>query len=99
MEAKVCLLISALLFSLGTFGVMTRRNAIGILISIELMFNAANLNMITFSSILGDPCGQALAIFGIAITAAEVVLGFGIAVLLFRTRRTVNADEVRLLKG
>lgn len=99
MEAKACLLISALLFSLGTFGVMTRRNAIGILISIELMINAANLNMVAFSSILGDAGGQALAIFGIAITAAEVVLGFGIAVLLFRTRRTVNADEIRLLKG
>lgn len=99
MELKPLFYLSIFLFSLGLYGVLSRRNALGILIALELIFNSANLNFGIFSLGWGNPAGVMTIIFGIALTAAEVVLGFAIVILLFRLRKTSNADEVHILKG
>ncbi len=99
MELKPLFYLSIFLFSLGLYGVLSRRNALGILIALELIFNSANLNFGIFSLSWGNPAGVMTIIFGIALTAAEVVLGFAIVILLFRLKKTSNADEVNILKG
>ena len=94
------LALGAFLFALGCFGVLTRRNAIGILMAIELMLNGTNINLIAFARYVwgGTPLGQVFVIFVITIAAVEAVVGLALVISIFRTRRTVNADEVDLLK-
>ena len=92
------LLFSALLFSAGVYGVLARRNAVMVLMAIELMLNAVNVNLIGFSSALHDVGGQIFALFVIAVAAAEVGIGLAIVILLFRNRASINVDEVNLLK-
>ena len=92
------LMFSALLFAAGVYGVLARRNAIMVLMAIELMLNAVNVNLVAFSAWLGDLDGQVFALFVIAVAAAEVGIGLAIVILLFRTRESINVDEVNLLK-
>jgi NADH:ubiquinone oxidoreductase subunit K len=92
------LLFSALLFSAGVYGVLARRNAVMVLMAIELMLNAVNVNLVAFSSRLHDVSGQIFALFVIAVAAAEVGIGLAIVILLFRNRASINVDEVNLLK-
>lgn len=93
------LLLSSALFSLGVFGVLTRRNAIAILLSIELILNAASLNFVVVGQALGHPQGVAFALFVIALAACEAAVGLAIVLGLYRTANTVLADRVNLLKG
>jgi len=92
------LVLSGLLFAIGLVGIMTRRNVLMILLCIELMFNAANLSFVAFARSLGDLGGQVAVFFVITVAAAEVTVGLAIAILLARQLKTLNADEVRLLK-
>ena len=93
------LTLAAVVFSIGLFGVMTRRNTVGILLGIELMLNAVNINLVAFSRFHGHVTGMVLTVFAICITVAEVALGLAIVILLFRSRRTAMADHVDWLKG
>ena len=92
------LFFSALLFSAGVYGVLARRNAVMVLMAIELMLNAVNVNLIGFSAQMKDGSGQIFALFVIAVAAAEVGIGLAIVILLFRNRASINIDEVNLLK-
>jgi NADH:ubiquinone oxidoreductase subunit K len=92
------LFFSAVLFSTGVYGVLARRNAVLVLMSIELMLNAVNVNLVGFSAWLHDITGQIFALFVIAVAAAEVGIGLAIVILIFRNRETINVDEVNLLK-
>ena len=92
------LVFAALLFSTGVYGVLARRNAVMVLMAIELMLNAVNLNLIAFSASLKDVSGQIFALFVIAVAAAEVGIGLALVILLFRNRASINVDEVDLLK-
>lgn len=91
--------LSAVLFLLGVVGVLVRRNAIIIFMSIELMLNAANLALVAFASHLDQVAGQVFVFFVMAVAAAEVAVGLAIIVNVFRARQTVYVDEVNLLKG
>ena len=91
--------LSAALFLLGVVGVLVRRNAIIIFMSIELMLNAANLALVAFASYLDQVAGQVFVFFVMAVAAAEVAVGLAIIVNVFRGRQTVYVDEVNLLKG
>lgn len=95
------LVVSALLFALGVFGALTRRNAIGILMSIELILNSANLNLVAFGRAWGSQGGepQVLALIVIGIAAAGAVVGLALVLAIYRHRKTISADEIRLLKG
>ena len=93
------LILSAVVFCIGLFGVTTRRNTIGILLGIELMMNAVNINLVAFSRFSGDITGMIFTVFTICITVVEAALGLAIVILLFRVRRTVTADHLDLLKG
>ena len=93
------LVFSLLLFSIGMIGVLTRRNAIIILMSIELMMNSANINFIAFSRLLGDLGGQLFAVFTIAVAAGEVAVGLAVVLALYRNRDTVNVDEIHVMRG
>jgi len=99
MQLEAYLVLAAALFCIGLFGVVTRRNTIGILLGVELMLNAVNINLIAFSSFRGDVVGMVFSVFTICITVAEVALGLAIVILLFRVRRTAMADHLDLLKG
>jgi NADH-quinone oxidoreductase subunit K len=90
--------LSTALFTLGVIGVLTRRNLIIILMSIELILNAVNINLVAFSRHLADVSGQAFAIFIIAVAAAEAAIGLGILIALFRNREEIHADQLNLLK-
>jgi len=92
------LTLSAILFSLGVFGVMTRRNAVVVLMGIELMLNSANINLIAFSRYNGNMDGQMLAIFVIVLAAAEAAVALAIILNLYSNFNTVNLDEVDQLK-
>jgi NADH-quinone oxidoreductase subunit K len=91
------LILAAALFTLGTIGVLTRRNVVIVLMSIELILNAVNLNLVAFSR-MWDLQGQVFAIFVITDAAAEAAVGLGILIAFFRNRETINVDEVDLLK-
>ena len=93
------LVLAALVFSIGLFGVLTRRNAIGILLGIELMLNAVNINLVAFARFHGDTTGLIFTLFTIAITVVEVAVGLAIVIAIFRVRRTVDADRLDLLRG
>jgi NADH-quinone oxidoreductase subunit K len=92
------LAISLALLLIGTLGVLARRNIVVILMSIELILNAANLNLIAFSERWQNLDGQVFAIFVITVAVAEAAVGLGILIALFRNKETVHADEVNLLK-
>jgi NADH-quinone oxidoreductase subunit K len=93
------LLLSAILFGIGVTGVLIRRNAIVVFMCVELMLNAVNLSFITFARTNGSLDGQVLAFFVMAVAAAEVVVGLGILVAIFRKRSSTSVDDVNLLKG
>jgi NADH:ubiquinone oxidoreductase subunit K len=99
MTLQAYLTLAAMLFCIGLFGVITRRNTIGILLGIELMLNAVNINLVAFARLHGDVTGLLFAVFTIAITVAEVAVGLAIVILIFRVRRTTVADHLDLLKG
>ena len=90
--------LSAILFGIGVVGVLVRRNAIVVFMSIELMLNSVNLTLIAFSASMGDITGQILVFFVMAVAAAESAVGLAIIIALFRTRQTVNIDEINILK-
>jgi NADH-quinone oxidoreductase subunit K len=92
------LILSGLLFTIGTIGVLVRRNALVVFMSIELQLNAVNLSLIAFSRQLGEADGQVLAFFSMVVAAAEVVVGLAIIVSIFRRRVSANIDDVNLLK-
>jgi NADH-quinone oxidoreductase subunit K len=92
------LMLSLALFTIGVIGVLTRRNVIIILMSIELILNAVNINLVAFSRLWGDVNGQVFAIFVITDAAAEAAVGLGIILAFFRNRETLLADEMDLLK-
>jgi NADH:ubiquinone oxidoreductase subunit K len=94
----IVLIFSAALFSIGVYGVLARRNGVLVLMSIELMLNAVNINLVAFSQALGSLAGQVFALFVIAVAAAEVGIGLAIVFLIYRNRETINIDEVNLLK-
>ncbi|MBI3753169.1 MAG: NADH-quinone oxidoreductase subunit NuoK [Deltaproteobacteria bacterium] len=93
------IMLSAALFIIGMAGVLTRRNILIILMSIELILNSANINLVAFSYFLQDLRGQVFAIFVMTIAAAEAAVALGILVALFRNRAVVNADEITTMKG
>ena len=99
MGLQAYLTLAAVVFCLGLFGTVTRRNTIGILLGIELMLNAVNINLVAFSRFHGGDAGMIFTLFAICITVAEVALGLAIVILLFRVRRTASADHVDWLKG
>jgi len=92
------LALSAALLLIGTIGVLTRRNIVVILMSIELILNAVNINLVAFSHVFGQVNGQIFAIFVIVDAVAEAAVGLGILIALFRNKETVLADEIDLLK-
>ncbi|MCX6650495.1 MAG: NADH-quinone oxidoreductase subunit NuoK [Methanomassiliicoccales archaeon] len=92
------LMLSSSLFVIGAAGVILKKNAIVVLMSIEIMLNAANINLVAFSSNLGDAQGQAFALFSIGIAAAEVTVALAILLNLNKLRKTVNVDDINLLR-
>ncbi len=93
------LILSAALFSIGVVGVMVRRNIIIVLMSIELMLNAVNINLAAFSYQLHNAAGQVFAIFIIAVAAAEAAVGLGIILAFYRNKETLNVDDMNILKS
>jgi NADH-quinone oxidoreductase subunit K len=93
------LALGAVLFGIGAIGVLVRRNVLVMFMCIELMLNAANLTFVTFSRMLNDIGGEALVFFVLVVAAAEVVVGLGIVVAIFRRRRGTTADDLHILKG
>ena len=93
------LTLSAVLFTIGVVGVLIKRNPIVIFMSIELMLNAVNVSFIAFSRYLGDVGGQMFAVFVMAVAAAEVAVGLGILISIFRSRENINVDEINLMQG
>lgn len=100
MELMNYLALAAILFSIGFFGVLTRRNAIAILMSLELMFNAVNINLVAFNRFITPEAyvGQIFAIFVIVIAAAEATVGLAIVILIYRNWRGIDVDRVNLMK-
>jgi NADH-quinone oxidoreductase subunit K len=92
------LILSAVIFAIGVIGVLVRRNLIVVLMSIELMLNAVNLTFITFSRFLGSMQGQVIVFFVMAVAAAEAVIGLAIVISVFRHRRSLDPQEMQLLK-
>ncbi len=100
MPVSYFLVLSALLFSVGIYGVLARQNAVLVLLSIELMLNATNINLVAFSAFFQEAgvAGQVFALFVIAVAAAEVGIGLAIVILIFRNRQSVDVDEMSLMK-
>jgi NADH-quinone oxidoreductase subunit K len=92
------LILSAILYIIGAAGVLARRNAIIVFMSIELMLNSVNLSLIAFSVHLGNSTGQMLVFFVMTVAAAEAAVGLAIVIALFRQKKTVNLDEINILK-
>ncbi|MGZ4108911.1 MAG: NADH-quinone oxidoreductase subunit NuoK [Actinomycetota bacterium] len=92
------LVVSAMLFTIGSVGVLVRKNALVIFMSVELQLNAVNLALVAFSRMNGDLRGQVLAFFSMVVAAAEVVVGLAIIVAVYRRRHSANVDDVSLLK-
>ena len=99
MGLQAYLILAATVFCIGLFGVVTRRNTIGILLGIELMLNAVNINLVAFSHFSGKTAGMIFTLFTICITVSEAAIGLALVILLFRVRKTVMADHLDLLKG
>ena len=98
MSPESYVILAAVLFTIGTVGVLVRRNAIVVFMSIELMLNAANLAFVAFARMQGNLEGQVIAFFVMVVAAAEVVVGLAIIVMIFRTRRSASVDEPSLLR-
>ena len=98
MNESYYLLLSALLFTIGGLGVLVRRNAILVFMSVELMLNSVNLTLVTFSRTTGTLDGQVMAFFVMVVAAAEVVVGLAILMSIFRSRRSASVDDASLLK-
>ena len=92
------LIVSAALFVIGLYGLLMRRNILMVLLSMELILNAANLSFVSFSSFLGDVTGQVVVFFTMIVAAAEVTVGLAIVVLLYRKKHTTNTEELSSLK-
>ena len=99
MSLNSYLILSAFLFCTGIYGVLARKNAVLVLMSIELMLNAVNINLVAYSAFHKSVSGQVFALFVIAIAAAEVGVGLAIVLLIYRNRVGVNLDEIDLMKG
>jgi NADH-quinone oxidoreductase subunit K len=99
MALQPILLLTAALFAIGIYGLSSRRNAVGMLLSVELMVNAVNINLVAFSRYHGGPVGQVFAVFAIALTVAEVVVGLALVILLYRAQRDVAVDAASALKN
>jgi NADH-quinone oxidoreductase subunit K len=97
-SVQALLLLTSALFCMGIYGLVTRRNAIALLLSAELMINAVTINLVAFSRLAGDVTGQVFAVFTIALTVAEVVVGLAIVILLFRWRREIAIDSANELR-
>jgi len=98
LQLEYYLVLSAVIFLIGSVGVLTRRNAIIIFMSIELMLNAVNLTLVAFSQYLGNMAGQILVLVVMTVAAAEAAVGLAIVLALFRNKQTVYLDEINLLK-
>jgi len=93
------LLLAAALFCIGVYGVLARKNGILVLMSIELILNAVNINLVAFGSLTDDVAGEVFALFTIAVAAAEVGIGLAIVLLMYRNRRSIDLSEADLMKG
>jgi len=95
------LILAAALFCIGFYGVLARRNAVAILMGVELMLNAVNINFLAFWRYVRpeEPVGQVFAIFVLAVAAAEAAVGLALIISIYRTRKTINVDRIDLLKG
>jgi NADH-quinone oxidoreductase subunit K len=93
------LVVSAMLFSIGTIGVLVRKNALIIFMSVELQLNAVNLSLVAFSRMHNELDGQVLAFFSMVVAAAEVVVGLAIIVTVYRRRRSASVDDLTVLRG
>jgi NAD(P)H-quinone oxidoreductase subunit 4L len=93
------LLLGAVLFCIGVYGVLARRNAVMVLMSIELILNAVNINLLTFGALHGDVAGAVFALFVIAVAAAEVGVGLAIVLIIYRNRHSVDLNDVDAMKG
>jgi NAD(P)H-quinone oxidoreductase subunit 4L len=98
MTLNFFLILAAFLFCTGIYGVLARRNAVLVLMSIELMLNGVNINLVAFSAFVRDLTGQIFALFVITVAAAEVGIGLAIVLLIYRNRVSVNIDDVNLMK-
>ena len=98
MSATAFLALSAILFTIGCIGVLTRRNAIVVFMGVELMLNSVNLMFVTFARMHGSLDGQVIALFVMVVAAAEVVVGLAIIIAIFRARRSASVDDANLLK-
>lgn len=97
-DVRVYLSLASILFALGVYGVLTRRNAVGVLLSVELMANAVNLNLVAFGRHGAGALGQVFALFTVALTVTEVIVGLAIVVLLYRGRNDVNVNLANEMK-
>ena len=93
------LILGAVLFSIGVYGVLARRNGVMVLMSIELMLNAVNINLVAFAMLYDNVAGQVFALFVIAVAAAEVSVGLAIVLLLYRNRTTIDVEDFDLMRG
>jgi NAD(P)H-quinone oxidoreductase subunit 4L len=93
------LLLAAVLFCIGVYGVLVRKNGVLVLMSIELILNAVNINLVAFGAFNQDVAGQVFALFVIAVAAAEVGVGLAIVLLIYRNRRSIDVAEADLLQG
>jgi len=93
------LLLGAVLFSCGVYGVLARRNGVLVLMSIELILNAVNINLVAFGAFHGQLAGQIFALFTVAVAAAEVGVGLAIVLLIYRNTRSIDLDQVASMKG
>jgi NADH:ubiquinone oxidoreductase subunit K len=92
-------IVAVILFAIGIYGLVVKRNAIRMIFSIEIIANASNLNLIAFSRNLHNPQGQLFALFSIAIAAAEVAVGLGIIIIAYRLYKEIDVEEFRSMKG
>lgn len=93
------LIFAAILFCIGVYGVLVRKNGVLILMSIELILNSVNINLVAFGAFNGDVTGQVFALFVVAVAAAEVGVGLAIVLLIYRNRRSIDVAQANLLKG
>ena len=93
------LFLAAILFCIGVYGVLARRNGVMVLMSVELILNAVNINLVAFGAYRHDITGQVFALFVIAVAAAEVGVGLALVLMLYRNRRSIDVDDVDLMKG
>lgn len=93
------LILAAILFCIGVYGVLARKNGVLVLMSIELILNSVNINLVAFGTMNGDISGQVFALFVIAVAAAEVGVGLAIVLLIYRNRRSIDVAEANLMKG